>query len=79
MTTCYDIYGYDPEWDTGICSHCHKPLTDAERAKAVHGTVHFGWDQYMHQWCFDWLHPVFISREEARKKWYTTHPELWND
>jgi len=79
MATCLELYGYAPEWDTGFCSHCGKELTEEERTKAIHGTVHYGWNMYMHQWCFDYQHPIFITAVEAKIKWYDTHPELWED
>lgn len=78
MTTCYDLYGYAPDWDTGICTECKLPLDDEQREQAVHGTVRFGWNQYMHPWCFDKAHPVFITAAQVREKWYALHPEIFD-
>jgi hypothetical protein len=79
VATCLELYGYDADWDTGICTYCDREMDDIQRTAAVNHVVHFGWDGYMHQWCFDFNYPVFMTAEQVRRRWYPTHPELWND
>lgn len=60
---------HGPEWDTGYCRICTKPLEGEDRTTAIWGTLHHGQWLYAHQWCFDLRHHVFISRAEAEERW----------
>lgn len=64
----------------GFCDLCGKPLIGQDLENARNQELYHGFG-YMHQWCFDLRHPVFITREEAEIKWadkIRENPELLN-